>query len=650
MAKKLSKQEADKLLANKLKAGMNKKDARNAGTILAILGYLSNSNNSLQKIAEEAALNFFVPKTQEGNLSYSTFGEDMNKLGEFRAYDLLRPAYRTWSTVQGIHSDNYLAQEFSRTPELSAIHDGLQKAQQKARELDEEHILVNESKTADILTKRSVERAISSIVKSEAEEKYKHLTKEELDAWEAQWESYFREDHRQNYLANAVLYSEEVSTAERDEWRNRYGEDWENLWMDHWVSLKKDREAYEHWQSGELTEAEWDQIKKHFADDWEEKKENYRERYLQEVWIPNWEAEHEEIWHPAPEWTRDLELDEADNWCSFWAKEEDGLKPQWIKTYEMQMCKMGAFFGLGDSLDTGMGENYQKEQEFLRQIEAKTEQEKTASMDEAQRNQYLADEKRKDDLAYYDNIYNLFTEQDFSFLDTKEYLKLKKAMIEAVTNMAKAQQGNAVKWKPNSPANDALCALMPIFDSIGESLDEYNDWNPLNMPEDYSKIMKTAVSIRDSLKFGATTYQMGNQLERLLTCAAHCERYMQEHPKGFFLFHWRSNSRYNVINKLYKKIREQLPAIKKSFEDKGKQTSIAALDAEAKLNEAKKAVKNAQHANLAKKHSQIQEDFAKLKELQNGRKSVAGSAPQIHSQPEAAKKAPQNGRSSVPNH
>lgn len=596
-------------LAKKFRKWLKESNSYSTGNLLALLGNLAGVSNSLSKVAEDTLYQFYVP-TKNARSKYGAvqakivlddeaLKQNMNKLGEYRYNVLLEPAYHLRKDTKDVYSDQYLAQKLAKDPKYSAISMGLTTAQYKAQLLDNNDFVLNKSHLISNYLKQGEDLAAKDMFHpDDAEDEYKKLTRKELDDWKAEWEDYYRDYHHQQYLADVLWDSDAVSEEERDYWNTKFGfSSGKDYFIRDWISQKEMREEYERLQKGELTPEEWNDIQK------------------------DWEVSTGQPWHPAPELTEKQQEEEKETFQQIWYLDDEGPEVYWKHNREAVISKMNDFFGMVPSLKTGKSEKYLKEQEFLQKLESQDPEKQTKIMSE------------KETKAQYQQVYELFTKGNFSYLSTKEYLALKQTVKEAASAYVNDKNTpKSKKWAPQDIANDLLCEMMPLFDSYASRLTEL--LRPNNSRGDYCNILRDAENIASELKWGATAQNINDLIKSLSKCNEKCTMYMQDHPKPS-IFRWNANRQYVTIKKLHKEIEKQLVALSVVSANVESKNESKADAAKAKLDADRKAVQEArvQERDLkAQEHTKdnesykqaqknIKEGLETVKQMQNQRKA-----------------------------
>lgn len=676
---KMTKAEREKAEKNELGSKLvyqlfNRNEAY-TGELLALLGQLASGNNSLSELAEDVLEHFYMPLSDKKNPTpdYHYLQEARTKLGKFKARFFNLPGMKIREQEKSVHSDDYIQEQLLTDPQLQAYYYGLQQAEFRCQ-MNAKHRLYDENAELIYNYENEGKEDIYQVeVTFDGEEAYKRLTPEEKEAFRVQYNDYYRQQYHEECLADTLLADEEnwpIPGSERAELQRRMGINWQVQWKKNWVSYKPDRRTYEHWKSGELTKEEWDTIEKNykseiydidaaFADpdapqenlwdaEWEKNKEAYRKRYFEDIWAPKWvkewETKHKEKWHPAPEFTEADKESEDDDWYDSWTRpdDEDFFKKCWLDNWTNSMRRMDSFFNYQDKPMADGSADYETRQNLLKQAEKQVkQQDRQAEEAGLSPQQITALHRQKEDsekLTRYDYSFKVFTELDFSYLSTKEYMALQKAAVEAVSSTANPRNaGKSFKrWVPNEKAHSSLLQMIPIIDKIDNDL-EYYATDVANDPKEYNKVMQNVKGIQKSLKQGSSDANLQVLLSRLMLNDHDCQDYLEKYPKRFFLFNWNRNSRYNQVKKLRKECRKQITALKDIMEKNGRaktmtERAVAANHTraqeavEALQNAPKNIINNANRADYEKRQSQIKEGVELIHKIQQERNSLSKEA------------------------
>ncbi len=681
-------------LTNELVRRLYQSNANTAGNLAALLGNMAAVKGPLSKVAHDALVQFYIPtrEIQRGNnpedkvtvLEIDNLKRNMNKIGMFRYITLIEPTYQKRMDTNDVYSDQYFGNQLAQDPKISAISTGLTSAQLGIQMQEQKELIGDKSELVGIYLNEGQDMQYDTTFKKiVAEEKFKNLTKEELDAWKKEWEDYYRKQNHEEFVAE-ILWETALSEEEHKYWSKcfNYGED-KRQWIKHWMSLKPYREEFEaehkDWLTKKLTAEEWALIKGKYhvpvhdlnhavvdidLDDpeqdlanaeWEKNKEEYRRRYWNEVlapkWIGDWEKTHGQPWHPEPVLTERQKSDEEEAFNDDFYNADNAPKYYWMDYMKKSVLRMNDFFGLGGPLEDDRSKEYLKEQEFLKKLEAERDKQQKEVLT---KEQFLAQQDAatlESQKAIFEQVYRLFTEGDFSFLDTEQYLAMKKAAREAAANYVNTPgTPKKARWYPEDKANDAVCKLMPLFDSIEDRM--YNLSYDGEGNNDFMKLMRQTRLIQKELKQGTSERNLAYLMDSLFECDVACTQYMQDHRRPS-IFHWNAFWRYYTVKKLHKGIVKGLTAVKDAFEKEGLKNSQAEYNKKVQLDADRTAVQaakqqiqnNKMHDKQAYENAQnqIRDGLKVVNELQAKRRNslpAGAKAPQ----PEAA---PQNGRKSV---
>ncbi len=681
----------DELLTWKLAQILHQSGTYTSGNLAALLGNMAVGNCSLSKVAHDALALFYIPtrKVQQGNnpankvdaLEVNRLRVNMNKIGAYRYATLIEPTYQKRKDTKDVYSDQYFGKLIAQDPKISAISLGLENAQFSVQMQEEKEIIGDKSELVGRYIRQGEYAEYNSPFNDlEPKKIYENMTEEELEAWKKEWKDYYVKQHHEEFVAESLWESPAISREERNYWGACFGMvDDRNQWVKYWVSLKPYREEYEaehtSWLTRELTAEEWDHIKAKYHvpvydlnhanvnidldapeqdlanADWEEKKETYRRQYWDDVLAPKWAKEWEELhgmpWHPEPVLTEKEKSAEEENFNDLWYNDDDAPKYFWLDYMRKSVLRMNDFFGYGSPLEAGRNEEYLKEQDFLKNLEAERVKKQNEGLTKQQIKAQKDAAALEDQKALYEQMYRLFTEGDFSALTTEQYLTMKKAVREAAANYINTKDTpKRAKWYPEHEANDVVCKLMPLFDSTYDRMDNLELEEEYNT--DFLKLQQTVKRIAKQLKRGSSDEDLAYLMEGLFTCDAECRQYMQEHPRPT-IFRWNAYRRYRTVKNLHKGIVKGLIAIKGVREAEGLKNRQAEYNEKAQLDHDRAAVQsakqqlkpqNSQAYENAQKH--IREGLDMVKQMQaEGRRSIPADTKVQH---EAEL---QNGRKSV---
>lgn len=644
---------------NNLYQAVNSESVIHSGNVLALLGLLTTSANSLSDVASDVTFRYFVPLNRDGSLDYNAMREDVQKVSEYRFNRLMFPAYEMWLKENKIHSDKYLANKIADTPKILSVSRSIQDAQYHSQFNDDQNKALDENELVVKLMEQKLKDLCKDFVKLESEAAFKAMTAEEKEAWKEKHESYYRALHHESYLADILFDNGSVTNEEIGIWTKRCGNNWKVYWIEDWISHKDARDEFKRWKNGELEEGEWDTIEAYFkgienksdeewAEIWNKDKETYRKKYFDDVWskdhIKNFEETTHSIWHEEPELSEGEVQDEVAAWLDMWDDDDNVMIEFWLDDFYKPLYRMVSFCGLGDPSTDDFGEAYEKEQALLKNAEIESEKERYAGLSKEQIKECKDKEFTEHCNAYGDYAYKLFTESDLSFLNTKQYLKLKKATAEAVAgninventkrNKNAKKKSKAKKWVPNDQVNDAVCRLMPTLDDVHGRLEKLSRADVIE-PKDYTEIIGLTGKLQKMCKMGTSDEHTEELIKELINCKVKSQEYMANHPKGFFLTHWNSNSRYNVINKLQKEIDKQLRVIMEAQYLRKLKTAEVKAKEEEEFKKASKAAgaQRKKEKNLDpeydKKQDRIRKDLAEIKKANENaheRKTVSDKA------------------------
>ena len=625
------------------------------GELISLLGNLSGTDNLLSEVAEDILVQYYLPQDENNRLNMDIFKDHMTTLGACRYKCLFEPAYKIRMDTQDVHSDQYFAKELVKNPKINVIAKGLATAQNKVQSRDLKYTMLEQSDLISMCMKKGEDAAYKEPMRLFDPNKiYNNLSKEKRDAWDAEWNDYYIKKEQQETLAEILWNSNALSEDERRYWVNLFDEDAKQYWINDWVSHKADRDEYKRWQNGELTDEEWNLVKNTYsltAENWEKNKEACRKNFFDDIYVPNWEEAHHNLpYHPEPEGAPD-ELN-----VSIDLSEDDGVESingNWNDYFKNSVLGMNAFFESNLPPVTNTSDKYIREQAFLKHLETQAVEKQKEGKTEKEIEKMEQDASYEEAAAFSEQIYKLFTEGNFSFLDTKEYLFMKKAVAEAASNYVNTKNfSNGKKWVPEDPANDAVCKVMPLFDSISERLEDLSEDLEAR---DYNEIKAETNNLKKQLKKGSSCVDLKLIIETMCILDGHCVNYMHDHPRPFF-FRWHEKRRYDTMKKLHKGIRKRLSGLVKALESETLRGNTADLSAKKKLETDRQSVETArQHLELeehqeakAEQYKQaqekIQDGLQVIKDLREGRESLASnSSDASHKNVEHQNNGPQMG-------
>ncbi len=647
-----------------------------SGELAALLGYLSNGENEFSETANRILMDFFQPLMPKENpedadaLNYEMLKANRQKISSYRTYVFHLKALDIWNKEKDCHSDNYIKNMILNDPETIAYYQGLQDAIHRI-EFSETGLLSNNDLLITNYEIEAKEKIYQDKTIFDGNEAFKKLTNKELDAWKAEWEPYFREHYHEEAMANMLLSDTDnlpISRDERNKYEQRWGINWHIQWTKNWVSYKPDREEFHRIKSGELTQMEWDAIEAHYkhteivnsedifvdpADgiledidvdklgaerwkaDWEQNKQAYRERYFKEVWeqkwIADWEKKHDEVWHDAPEYNQDALDDEAYCWYDNWTSPEDNkyLKECWLECWKNNFRRMDSFLSYSGDPTPLNTATYQAEQELLKKAEKQVKDEEDRQLAQslaglspkaaaARKLQMDTDAK----FQLYDRMYEVFTHANLSFLTSKQYAELKKAMEDALDSRANLNPNlrrtttNAVpekKWVPKDEAFETMFKMIDYMDKTDKKLFDLMDPHFAEVNE-YTKIQKNVKTIQKVLKQGSSIENLQLLANLLVFNAQHCQEFMDMHPKKN-IFHWFTNRRYKAMRALRDESRRQARILTEQLEKSGRAKAYAVFVADEKRQNAQKALEEVRKLQNAPA-MQLQDDWVIIEKEQ----------------------------------
>ena len=671
-------------LATKLTYDLFNRNEAYTGELLALLGHLASGKNSLAELSQTILSRFYMPlanpqeKDEKKKVpNYNLLQENREKLGKYMAGFFNIAGRNTREKLKDAHSDIYIQKQLFKEPRLMAYLDGIQSAEYKCQMLSKNDLFDNNLEIINSYNTAGKEEIYNKLVIFDGEEAYSKLTNEEKDAFRREYGAYYRAVYHEECLAQMLLDDEvnvPIPRRERAALQKRMGINWHVQWKKNWASYKADREEYERWKSGELTEEEWTAIEEEayktdffdlgglfgesnasaeelWREQWEAKKEDYRRKYFDEIWAPkwtkDWEEKHHEVWHPAPEFTEEDKEDEDADWYDTWERPDDEsfFKQCWLDNWKNSFRRMDSFFALGSVPTSDGSSDYEARQELLQQAEKRVKaEERKAETAGMSRKQIRDLDRRKADaenLKKFDYYFKVFTEMDLSNLTTKEYMVVRKAMIESISSMANPTAGRqkVKKWVPNDPAHASIFKLIPVMDKIESNLDYYAT-DIANDPLEYNKVMQNVRDIQKTLKKGASDENLRVLMGRLFLNDHDCQDYLDKYPKKFFLFNWNRNSRYNQVKKLQKECREQIKTLKKLIEKNANEKSVLELAIEENHHKAQEAVEQMQNAPAREAQVQhVQNAPAREAQIQHVQNAPAQEAQIQHVQNAPAQEA-----------
>lgn len=655
-----------------------------SGELAALLGYLSNGENELADTAGRVLTDFFRPLARKANpddadtLDYVMLKANRQKISAYRTYTFHLKALDIWNKEKNCHSDNYITDLVLNNPDTVAYYQGLQDAMHRVH-FSDTGLLTNNMELITNYEIEAKEKIYRKKITFDGDEAFSKLTPEELNAWKAEWEPYFRERYHEEAMADMLLSDEDnlpVSLEERNDCLKRWGINWHIQWTKNWISYKPDREEFHRIKSGELTQAEWDAIEAHYSSsdeltqaewdvieahykhtdvidledifanpddglqedidslaevhwkaDWEQNKQVYRDRYFKEVWeqnkqacrdlyfkevwekkwIADWEKKHGEVWHDAPEYDAEALENENLDWYECWTSPDDNkyLKECWLESQKnITFRRMDSFVSYTSKPIPLNTANYKTEQKLLEEAEMQVKEE-----EDKQLAQSLAGLSRKEAAArkremntaanfqLYDRMYEVFTHADLSFLTTKQYAEIKKAMEAALDSRVNPKPGrrrtvaNAApvkRWVPKDEAFEAMFKMISYMDKTEKKLLDLMDTEFAECNE-YTKIQKNVKEIQKTLKQGSSIENMQILANRLVLNAQNCQEFMDRYPKKN-IFHWFNNKRYKAMKALRDESRKQARILTEQMEKAGRIKALAVYEADEKRKKAQKAL------------------------------------------------------------